>query len=90
MPGKKWEKKVAEVRAEMIKAGADLLVVTAMDEVAWLLNLRGSDVPTTPGQLQGHCLTSSFTQTLPMQLGKHHKSVQYCQLFSGQSFKLFD
>lgn len=64
MPGKKWEKKVAEVRAEMIKAGADLLVVTAMDEVAWLLNLRGSDVPTTPGQLQGHSLTFSFTQAL--------------------------
>lgn len=38
-----------EVREEMIKKGADLLVVTAADEVAWLLNLRGHDAVHTPG-----------------------------------------
>ncbi|XP_042203854.1 uncharacterized protein LOC121853643 isoform X2 [Homarus americanus] len=46
--GKKWEDKVADVRAEMLKEGADLLVVTALDEVAWLLNLRGNDIPYNP------------------------------------------
>ena len=30
------------------EAKADALLVTALDEVAWLLNLRGSDVPYNP------------------------------------------
>uniref|UniRef100_A0A0P4VTN1 Xaa-Pro aminopeptidase 1 n=1 Tax=Scylla olivacea TaxID=85551 RepID=A0A0P4VTN1_SCYOL len=46
--GKSWEEKVREVRQEMVKKGADMLVVTALDEVAWLLNLRGNDIPYNP------------------------------------------
>ncbi|XP_070000806.1 uncharacterized protein [Penaeus vannamei] len=46
--GKRWEDKVAEVRIEMEKEGADLLVLTALDEVAWMLNLRGNDIPYNP------------------------------------------
>nr|XP_027231947.1 xaa-Pro aminopeptidase 1-like [Penaeus vannamei] len=46
--GKKWEDKVAEVRAEMESDGADMLVLTSLDEVAWLLNLRGNDIPYNP------------------------------------------
>ena len=32
----------------MKEAGSNLLLVTMLDEVAWLLNLRGSDVPCNP------------------------------------------
>lgn len=46
--GKSWEEKVLEVRDEMRTAGTDVLVVSALDEVAWLLNLRGSDIPFNP------------------------------------------
>lgn len=35
----------------MEKEGADLLVLTALDEVAWMLNLRGNDIPYNPGKL---------------------------------------
>ncbi|ROT63460.1 hypothetical protein C7M84_018672 [Penaeus vannamei] len=49
--GKKWEDKVAEVRAEMESDGADMLVLTSLDEVAWLLNLRGNDIPYNPAYL---------------------------------------
>jgi len=35
--------KVRRVRAELEEEGADCLVVTQLDEVAWLFNLRGSD-----------------------------------------------
>ncbi len=42
------EEKLARVRQEMEKAGADALLVTALDETAWLLNLRGGDVKHTP------------------------------------------
>ncbi|XP_037780041.1 xaa-Pro aminopeptidase 1-like isoform X2 [Penaeus monodon] len=46
--GKSWQDKVADVRGEMSAAEADVLVLTALDEVAWLLNLRGSDIPYNP------------------------------------------
>ncbi|KAI8319975.1 Creatinase/aminopeptidase [Martensiomyces pterosporus] len=40
--------KIARVRAELEKQGVDGLVVAALDEVAWLFNLRGSDVSYNP------------------------------------------
>jgi Xaa-Pro aminopeptidase len=40
--------KLARVRAAMVEAGADALVLTRLDEVAWLTNLRGNDVPYNP------------------------------------------
>ncbi|KAJ1947526.1 hypothetical protein GGF37_000291 [Kickxella alabastrina] len=40
--------KIARVRAAAAKAGADGVVVAALDEVAWLLNLRGSDISYNP------------------------------------------
>lgn len=42
------EKKMAAVREKMKEAGADYLLLTALDEIAWLLNLRGDDVKNTP------------------------------------------
>ncbi|KAA0186303.1 hypothetical protein HAZT_HAZT005120, partial [Hyalella azteca] len=47
--GVEWTHKVAQVREEMKKQDVDLLVVTALDEVAWLLNLRGNDIPYNTG-----------------------------------------
>ena len=40
--------KLARVRAAMADEGADAFVVTALDELAWLLDLRGNDVACTP------------------------------------------
>lgn len=40
--------KLALTRDAMKKAGADTLLVCALDDVAWLCNLRGSDLPNTP------------------------------------------
>jgi len=40
--------KLASLRAQMSAAGADGLLVTMLDEVAWLLNARGSDVEYNP------------------------------------------
>ena len=40
--------KLARVRAAMAGEGADTFLVTALDEIAWLLNLRGNDVACTP------------------------------------------
>ncbi len=42
------EEKLESVREKMKEQGADVLVLTALDEIAWLLNLRGNDVLCTP------------------------------------------
>ncbi|XP_076287717.1 xaa-Pro aminopeptidase 1-like isoform X2 [Lasioglossum baleicum] len=46
--GRAWQEKVQSVRNEMKELGADAFVVTALDEIAWLFNIRGSDLPDTP------------------------------------------
>ncbi|XP_060524186.1 xaa-Pro aminopeptidase 1-like isoform X2 [Cylas formicarius] len=46
--GKNYTIKLEETRRLVKKAGADAMVVTSLDEVAWLLNLRGRDVPFSP------------------------------------------
>lgn len=48
MPEKPGQKKLNEVRKSMKKLSADWFLVSALDEVAWVLNLRGSDVPCNP------------------------------------------
>ena len=36
-----WEEKVKNLREELKDLNADAMVVTALDEIAWLLNIRG-------------------------------------------------
>lgn len=40
--------KLARVRAVMAEKGADYHLVSSLDDIAWLTNLRGSDVPFNP------------------------------------------
>ena len=40
--------KLKNIREKMSAAGADVLAVTALDEIAWTLNLRGNDVEYNP------------------------------------------
>ena len=40
--------KIASVRVEMAKNKCPAFVVSALDEVAWLFNLRGKDIPFNP------------------------------------------
>ena len=46
--GKSREEKLSDVREKMRTENADVLLITALDEIAWLLNLRGNDVKCTP------------------------------------------
>ena len=54
------EKKLALVREKMQKENADYLLLTALDEIAWLLNLRGNDIAYTPVFLAYMLLSSDF------------------------------
>lgn len=46
--GESSESKLSRVREEMRKAGAEAHIITSLEEIAWLFNLRGRDVLHTP------------------------------------------
>ncbi|WP_315363260.1 aminopeptidase P family protein [Prevotella jejuni] len=46
--GETTESKLSRIRECLVKQGADGLLVTALDEIAWVLNLRGNDVHCNP------------------------------------------
>jgi len=46
--GQSVEDKIAKVRQELKKNQAKAVVITMLDEVAWLFNLRGSDIDFNP------------------------------------------
>ena len=46
--GESVESKLARMRAELVKKKADAMIISALDEIAWLLNIRGNDVEYNP------------------------------------------
>lgn len=46
--GKTAAEKIARLRADMKKAKASVHVLTTLDDIVWLLNIRGNDIPYNP------------------------------------------
>lgn len=46
--GKKFQEKIEELRKDLDKKKAAGFVVSMLDEVAWLFNIRGNDIPYNP------------------------------------------
>ncbi|KAK6628402.1 hypothetical protein RUM43_002214 [Polyplax serrata] len=46
--GMDWHEKLQIIRDDMSASNIDTFVVTALDEIAWTLNLRGDDIPYFP------------------------------------------
>ena len=46
--GETTHSKIERIRAEIYKSGADSILISMLDEVAWTLNLRGSDIEYNP------------------------------------------
>lgn len=46
--GKSRSEKLEEVRKDMKESGANYYLLTSLDDIAWLLNIRGNDVENTP------------------------------------------
>ena len=55
--GKSIKDKIADVRAEMEKEGADVHILTTLYDIAWLLNVRGNDIAYVPVVLSYLALT---------------------------------
>ncbi len=49
--GKTRTEKLAEIREKMAEQGAEIHLITALDDIAWTFNLRGADVHTNPVNL---------------------------------------
>jgi len=61
--------KLQRIRAEMGRAGAQAHFVSTLDDIAWLTNLRGADVPYNP-VFGGHLLITDETAVLFVGEGK--------------------
>lgn len=46
--GKSLQEKIVEIRVKLTAAGAQYALLTALDDIAWTFNLRGSDVEFNP------------------------------------------
>ncbi|XP_062613276.1 xaa-Pro aminopeptidase 1-like isoform X2 [Saccostrea cucullata] len=46
--GRSWQDKLADMHEAMTEKDVDAMVVTGLDETAWLLNLRGADIAYNP------------------------------------------
>lgn len=46
--GETWQSKVHALRERLAIDRCDAIVITSLTEIAYLLNLRGNDVPYTP------------------------------------------
>lgn len=57
--GKSAGEKIGDLRRVMKQAGADVHVLTALDDIVWLLNIRGNDVPCNPVVLSYLVVTDS-------------------------------
>ncbi len=56
--GESTESKLARLRLKMEEVGADVHILTTLDDIAWLLNLRGRDVECCPVFLANAVITS--------------------------------
>ncbi|OUN26946.1 MULTISPECIES: aminopeptidase P family protein [unclassified Blautia] len=55
--GETREEKIARVRREMEEAGAQIHVISSLDDIVWLLNIRGNDIEYNPVVLSYVILT---------------------------------
>ena len=46
--GRSRADKIREIRSKLKEKGADLFILTSLDDIAWLLNIRGNDIHCCP------------------------------------------
>lgn len=78
--GEAREDRIARIRQKMEEEKADIFVLTSLDDIAWLLNIRGNDVKCSPVVLSFLAMTqdeiilfanqASFAGKLEEELGK--------------------
>ena len=73
--GKSIADKMADIRAALKAAGANALILTTLDEIAWVFNIRGSDVPCNPVSVAYAIVTTEGNASLFIDPGKVPRDV---------------
>jgi len=81
--------KLAEIRTAMQRAGANQHFISSLDDVAWLLNLRGSDVTFNP-VFVAHLLVGMESATLFIADGKCNAQLQQALAADGVRLAPYD
>jgi Xaa-Pro aminopeptidase len=63
----------------VLQDGLDGMVVTALDELAWLFNLRGHDLPYTPF-FKGYCILTKLHTILYIHVDRHTDQIKVAAL----------
>ena len=83
--GEPTKKKVLRIQKEIKAKGADLAVLTLPESIAWLFNIRGSDIPHTPVALafaivpaKGRCIL--YTDKRKISKKVHQELKEYLKI----------
>lgn len=87
--GKSAEDKIADIRKKMNEQDATFHIITSLDDVAWTVNLRGSDVDYNPVFL-GYLMISNTESTLYVDLEKLNDEAKSHLKESGIFTKSYD
>lgn len=87
--GKSASDKLKDLRASMIKKKVNVVVVCALDEVAWLFNLRGSDIAYNP-VFMSYAIVTLNDATLYVDQAKIDSAVNIHLYSNGIAHKPYD
>ena len=73
--GHSWEAKVSSLRRSLRESGHNATVLTALDEIAWLFNMRGKDIPFNP-VFKAYAVVSEDQIVLYLDAQKHTPQVR--------------
>jgi len=73
--GQTFESKISDLREKMLEKRADVHVISSLDDLAWLFNIRGKDVSYNPVVL-GYALVSLKEVTLYINADKLNENEQ--------------
>ncbi|MBR5297305.1 MAG: aminopeptidase P family protein [Parabacteroides sp.] len=79
LSGQSIEDKIIEINKMLHKAGADCTILSALDEIAWTFNIRGTDVTYNPVVISYAFISEKENvlfvnpKKLPIEIGEHLK-----------------
>ena len=87
--GRTTSDKLESVRAEMVQKKVDVLLLSALDDIAWLFNIRGNDVECNPVVIS-YAIIEAHSATLFIDLAKLTDAVKTHLENSGVSIQTYD
>ena len=75
--GESAAERLAKVREKMKENGAEVHILTALDDIAWMLNIRGNDIPCNPVVLSYLVLTETESHLFIQEETLNEKVKQY-------------